>query len=168
MKAHQKEVPARSALLVATDDMFATVTPICCAQRRPCVDTWPKGMSRNTIIFHENFQDSLLSTTGSSIWGPIWSALLKIMQIPISCQIRTSSSIWQFIALCPLHLEWIKTSSLCIVERAGEAEEAGERAAAPEKGQRSLWEGPAEKAGNGAMEKAEGASQGKPGGRCWG
>lgn len=60
MKVHQKEVPATSALLVATDYMSATVTPNCSAEGRPHADTQSKEMSRNTIIFHEDFQDSLL------------------------------------------------------------------------------------------------------------
>lgn len=60
MKAHQKEVPAISALLIATDYMSATVTPDCSAEEKPSVDKWPKEMPRNTIIFPENFQDGLL------------------------------------------------------------------------------------------------------------
>jgi len=56
MKAHPKEVPAASALLVATDYMSAIVTPNCSAEGRPLADTWPKEMSRSAILFHEDFQ----------------------------------------------------------------------------------------------------------------
>lgn len=78
-----KKVPAISAVVVATGDMSVTVTPNCSA------DTQPKGVSRNTIISQEK-TDALGDS--STAWGHVWSAVLKLMQIPNSCQVRTSSS----------------------------------------------------------------------------